>query len=370
MRMLRVEANLVRRSIDSRGAAGFVYKCLKCGQIKRERLRAIGHAANCGRKRTGKKRGKSTKVLQCSLCKETANTVKKLRQHRKEFHGQALGQAKFQCTRCLKSFSHLKNYRLHMKLHMSSVRKFKCGKCPLTFNYLRNMKRHKLSHLHMESQTGSKFSCPTCGKTFLRQDSLRRHIRSHQGPEVGPVTLIKCSHCKEQFTRRDSLRRHQSRKHLGTGVESNQVDDGGAPHNLPPLTSDIIEVLRSSGYDEETISRLVEKYTSSSNPNTTIASLLTSSASSNQSHLTSSGDPSVPLADPSPAPPHSSTSSEGPGTGSKWDQFLSPSSSTLSTYLKQSHVCQTCGDSRDPFRDSYSLARHIKNVHCAWTRPS
>ena len=374
-RMLRVESNLVRRVVDGRGAAGFGYKCLKCGTVKLGRLRAIGHASNCGKKKTGKKRGKSTRALHCNLCEVTATTVKKLSQHRREVHGQVLKNAMFQCTHCLQTFSHIGNYKKHLDLHKRERGNFSCKFCPLSFKHLRSLDRHKLSHLGTEPR----FPCASCGKVFSHLFDMKRHAMSHQGPGV----RFKCTQCTMEFTRQDSLRRHEKKKHLENSESpmSRQVaaegGEGGVPVPVPvPVPSDIIEVLRSTGYDEEDISRIVEKakklpimksvesLTSSSSASTpSVAISTTSKDSSPHSPGPSSAhkldDSSSPLDGPSTADDPS------PISGSTWDKFVSPfqPSPSSATSLKQDFVCEICGDSRDSFRDSYDLNRHVKNMH-------
>ena len=66
----------------------------------------------------GKRRGKSKKILNCNLCEKTATTVKELSKHRREQHGRDLERAKFKCTRCLKTFKFIRNYKTHMKRHI------------------------------------------------------------------------------------------------------------------------------------------------------------------------------------------------------------------------------------------------------------
>ena len=391
-RMIAVESNLVKRFGHARGARGFGYKCLKCGVVKLTRLRAIGHAANCGRKKTGKKRGKSKKILKCNLCQKTANTVKDLCKHRREEHAMVLGRAGFKCTRCLKTFTYSQNYKLHMIMHKQDGSRFSCDICPLKFKYLRNVKRHKLSHL----QDRPRHQCTTCGKTFKQSSHLARHVMSHQGPEV----RFKCTICKVEFSRIDSLRRHKVKSHLGVGssllvtginqveLESGTLDDDSENDKL---SSDIIEVLRACGYSEEEINHLVEKYrklplespSSASSPatnasfsiplstststssNTSLSnSISTSSTSPSSASLTGPTCSSSLLARSSPSAdgdPSSISSGLSQSPASKWSRFLPPPSPTASRTLKHTFVCEICGG--DPFRDNFNLDRHMRDMH-------
>ena len=49
------------------------------------------------------------------------------------------------------------------------------------------------------------------------------------------------------------------------------------------------------------------------------------------------------------------------GTRSKWDRFRAPLKLTLP--LKKLFACDICGKSREPFRDSYNLDRHVREAH-------
>ena len=351
-RMLNVERNLVKRIIDRRGAAGFSYKCLKCGVVKRERLRAIGHAANCGKRKAGKKRGKSTRILRCNLCEETATTVEKLTKHRREAHPDVLGRTHLQCTRCLKTFSYLRNYKNHLKFHKQGKGYFNCKTCPKTFLHLRNLKRHELTHLEQRQS----FPCETCGAKFDRRDNLKRHMLRHEQLQV----RFKCPSCPMEYSREDALLRHRTRDH-------------------PDLfESPIMEFLRASGHSEREVNLLLEKYRRLNSSATPHPLSSTPSVSGHpSSNRTLVGEDSNSASASASPPPSSSTSpiqpppsSDGPalvaqapnsattGSVSKWDKFLPPPPP-----LKPKNICDICGDSRPPFRDSHDLNRHKRSVH-------
>ena len=56
-----------------------------------------------------------------------------------------------------------------------------------------------------------------------------------------------------------------------------------------------------------------------------------------------------------------STTAADTGTRSKWDRFRAPLQLTLP--LKKLFACDICGKSREPFRDSYNLDRHVRDAH-------
>ena len=56
-----------------------------------------------------------------------------------------------------------------------------------------------------------------------------------------------------------------------------------------------------------------------------------------------------------------STTAGDSGTRSKWDRFRAPLQLILPP--KKLFACDICGESREPFRDSYNLDRHVREAH-------
>ena len=244
-KMLSIESNLVRRQVHAQGPAGFGYKCLRCGIIKFGRLRAIGHAANCGRKKSCKRRGKSKNSLKCNICQVTATTVKELSKHRREKHASVLEKAAFKCTRCRKTFAYSQNYKKHMALHLLGRGRFSCDICPQKFSFLRNLKRHRLLS-HLTEMRG--FPCSTCGKKYSRLDSLKRHLlQAHKAPGL----KVKCTRCSLVFSRTDSLRRHMNKVHLVVGGNPFSVEDGNQVECRGDHLEEVVQVLKARGYSRE-----------------------------------------------------------------------------------------------------------------------
>ena len=167
-RLLVVEANLVRRMKDPRGSAGYRYTCLRCGQVRFERLRAMGHAVKCGQKKTAKKRGKGRRILKCNICHETATTEGELSKHRRTVHAIV---SLFKCTVCKKTFGLARNFKRHVKSHKQGDRQLRCNICGKTFGFLCNLERHKQSD-HLQE---SPFPCNLCDLEFSYSSSLKRH---------------------------------------------------------------------------------------------------------------------------------------------------------------------------------------------------
>ena len=359
IRLMNVEANLVQKMVDPRGSAGYRYKCLRCGQIRFERLRAVGHAANCGRKKTGKKRGKSKRKLKCYMCDQTESTVRKLSEHRRKVHGEFLNQALFKCTRCPKTFSHAQNFKIHTKFHRQGKEQFKCNLCIKTFTFLRNLKRHK-NRSHLEKQS---FPCQVCDEVCTTSYNLTRHIKIHHS---GSATRYKCSQCTLEFSRQDNLLRHELKKHLekacsevegggGGGVEVSPQPEELSQYdhirnsNICSITDELVQHLRSIGSTERQISFFVEAQRKK---------IFGSTPASTAEDTSMSSSPSLSVA-------ISQTSSSA--VPSRWDKFQSPTpeDEEPSSSLKSVFSCTICVG-RDPFRDSYALKRHMKQLHGHW----
>ena len=369
----------------------------------------MGHAANCGRKKTGKKRGKSKKKLKCNLCDQTASTVKKLSEHRRKMHADLPNRALLKCTVCQKSFAYIRNFKSHMMSHRRGKKQFRCNHCSCSFNFLRNLDRHKLSHLELRS-----FPCKVCGKVFSRGCNLTRHMQCHSGPE----TRYKCSQCALDFSRLDNLNRHMLRQHLETpssqvesgdgGIDVSQDQEGTQPEvedlsqydhirnsTICSITDRMVEHLRSTGSTERQISFFIEAqkkkiigsmpisteetdvHCSSSPAGQSVANNSQELHSSNFTPSTTTVSSSVaslttstsletvslhtPLAETSQNSGHSFSSAEH----SRWEKFLTSTPTEPSSSLKSGFPCTICVG-RKPFRDSYALERHMKSIHGHW----
>lgn len=90
------------------------------------------------------------------------------------------------CSICDKIFNHAGNLRTHMKLHVGE-RKFKCEDCSKTFVLAQHLK----SHIQIVHTNSRREMCSICGKLFSHVGNYRKHMKIHEG--YRPFSCSICS---------------------------------------------------------------------------------------------------------------------------------------------------------------------------------
>ncbi|EFA03435.1 zinc finger and SCAN domain-containing protein 2-like isoform X1 [Tribolium castaneum] len=145
----------------------------------------------------------------CDVCLKMFNRADQLAKHKVSKHElgekiQMMGEKKFECHVCLKTFTTEKYRDVHVKGHMGEKR-FQCKTCEKAFL----SKSHLTEHMKFHNEHSKKFLCSECGQRFIRNDYLVIHMRRHRGEKP-----FKCKFCGKGFPRTTDLTVHE-RYHTG-----------------------------------------------------------------------------------------------------------------------------------------------------------
>lgn len=96
-----------------------------------------------------------------------------------------MGEKKFECPICHKSFTTEKYRDVHINGH-NGQKEYQCKVCEKTFL----SKSHLTEHMKFHNEHSKKFLCSECGQRFIRNDYLVIHMRRHRGEKP-----FKCKYC-------------------------------------------------------------------------------------------------------------------------------------------------------------------------------
>ncbi|CAF4916583.1 unnamed protein product [Pieris macdunnoughi] len=134
------------------------------------------------------------KKYACSFCNKSFTRIFSLRYHMAKHSG----FQKYLCPKCGKKFYTNNGLNQHLISHKDS--QFKCGFCNKTYKTRQSLKEHfRLAH----SNNRYSYICVTCGKQFTVKSSLMKHTKIHTGQKQ-----FSCPLCPKTYTRASYLRSH------------------------------------------------------------------------------------------------------------------------------------------------------------------
>ena len=113
-----------------------------------------------------------------------------------------LGNVKFQCQDCEKTFSGRQGLWHHIKSKHEGV-KYACNQC----DYQATQQGHLTAHIESLHE-GVKYACNQCDKQFTQQSHVTTHIQN-----IHECVKYSCNQCDYQATKQSNLTRHIQSKH-------------------------------------------------------------------------------------------------------------------------------------------------------------
>ena len=114
-----------------------------------------------------------------------------------------LGDRKFPCNQCNRSFEKRDRLRIHILHVHEKHRPHQCAQCGKRFSQSSSLNKHTRVH------SGERpYKCPYCAKAFTASSILRTHIRQHSGEKP-----FKCKYCGRAFASHAAHDSHVRRNH-------------------------------------------------------------------------------------------------------------------------------------------------------------
>ncbi|XP_050676815.1 zinc finger protein 26-like isoform X2 [Leptidea sinapis] len=145
----------------------------------------------------------------CDACGEGFVTEAALRAHKRKPHDN-----KYNCSRCVATFSTLDERSAHMKSQHTSM-PYMCMVCKdkPRFATWELRKRHFME-LHNFKPGADAYECTTCHMTFkTRSQKYHHNVKSHRSKKDTDYGFP-CTHCSRAFMTKISLDKHMSKKHF------------------------------------------------------------------------------------------------------------------------------------------------------------
>ncbi|KAK9879634.1 hypothetical protein WA026_006699 [Henosepilachna vigintioctopunctata] len=134
--------------------------------------------------------------FKCDQCDRSFYQKKYYKKHIDSVHNK-----KFKCDSC--NYNYCNKYELNRhncKAKLNEVQRYSCTICKKFYSHPSYVKKHMLRHHSSENQ--KLFICSSCPKQYMDKYSLKVHMKSHGEPE------LQCEVCYKKFFRKDVYEAH------------------------------------------------------------------------------------------------------------------------------------------------------------------
>ncbi|XP_063437541.1 uncharacterized protein LOC134718768 [Mytilus trossulus] len=167
--------------------------------------------------------------FKCNLCNRKFLNQESLLIHERVHSG----NTPYQCGFCSKSYSTIKNLRIHQNRMHKNSKNHVCDHCTAAFTSMVKLNMHRLKHFddpadsdelsvecsELVESTPEQYICNICNKTFLDKGWLADHKKLHE------LTMFPCNFCDRYFESISDLKGHEIEEH-GTHRNSSKLSEG------------------------------------------------------------------------------------------------------------------------------------------------
>lgn len=164
------------------------------------------------------------RVYICDLCGNDFRKRNELSEHLEEHVFTTDDGTEYACDVCKRVFNNLKLFRIHKRMHYTTVKSWTCRDCNKKYS------SRNLLDEHMNMHTGARpYKCQHCSKDFASKYTLTAHTKIHTERK----RPHECKVCSKSFYSHQNLAQHE-RTHSGVKEYVCNVCDKafGTAHNL------------------------------------------------------------------------------------------------------------------------------------------
>ncbi|CAC5403078.1 KRAB [Mytilus coruscus] len=150
--------------------------------------------------------------FECNLCNRKFLNQENLLTHERVHSG----NTPYQCGFCSKSYSTIKNLRIHQNRMHKNSKKHACDHCSQTFVSMVKLNQHRMIHFDEPADSdellvdikSEQYICNICNKKFQHKGWLENHKKLHE-----PALLL-CNICDRFFKNISDLKQHEVEDHV------------------------------------------------------------------------------------------------------------------------------------------------------------